>query len=375
MPFHIFKKEGNGPGQQPPPPQPPTSLNLGTIKFKTTNITNDYTISSRTLGVGINGKVVECFSKRTNQKYALKALRKSAKAYRECALHWMVRSHQNIVNVIDVYENTFSGTKCYLMVMECMEGRELFERIQSKGDDAFTEKEASKITRQICEALSCLHSKNIAHRDIKPENLLFKNADADAILKLTDFGFASEVVSGLKLKTPCFTPYYAAPEVLGPEKYDMSCDMWSLGVIIYILICGYPPFHTEGGAPMSPGMKKRIRQGDYTFPDPEWSNVSESAKDLIRGLLCTDVSRRFTITQTMNHPWIKDTNSVPETPLMSARILNEEADMWVDKKEEMNNALNQMRINYDNVIKLGNMDAIHMSNPILKRRQNKKVDL
>ena len=72
MPFHIFKKEGNGPGQQPPPPQPPTSLNLGTIKFKTTNITNDYTISSRTLGVGINGKVVECFSKRTNQKYALK---------------------------------------------------------------------------------------------------------------------------------------------------------------------------------------------------------------------------------------------------------------------------------------------------------------
>ena len=72
MPFHIFKKDGNGPGQQPPPPQPPTSLNLGTIKFKTTNITNDYTISSRTLGVGINGKVVECFNKRTNQKYALK---------------------------------------------------------------------------------------------------------------------------------------------------------------------------------------------------------------------------------------------------------------------------------------------------------------
>jgi len=369
MPFNIFNKKD----QPMNPPSMTLNLGLGGLKPKSTSITNDYTISSRTLGVGINGKVVECFCKKTHQKYALKALRKSAKAFREVSLHWKVRTHDNIVNVIDVYENTFSGTKCYLMVMECMEGGELFERIQSKGDNGFTEKEASKITRQICEALLVLHNSNIAHRDVKPENLLYLSKDIKATLKLTDFGFASEIIAG-QLKTPCFTPYYAAPEVLGPEKYDMSCDMWSLGVIIYILLCGYPPFHTEGGAPMSPGMKKKIRQGDYNFPDPEWTYVSASAKGLIRGLLCTDVLKRLDIRQCMNHPWIKDNDTVPETPLMSARILNEEEDMWCDKKEEMSNALNAMRIDYDNVIRVADMTAISMNNPILKRRQNKKTE-
>ena len=95
-----------------------------------------------------------------------------------------------------------------------------------------------------------------------------------SLLKLTDFGFAKETVS-VSLQTPCYTPYYVAPEVLGPEKYDKSCDMWSLGVITYILLCGYPPFYSNHGAAISPGMKRRIRQGQYSFPDSEWKNVSQ----------------------------------------------------------------------------------------------------
>lgn len=119
--------------------------------------------------------------------------------------------------------------------MECMEGGELFQRIQDRQDGPFTEREAAQIMHEICIAVKYLHDNNIAHRDLKPENLLYSKKGPLGILKLTDFGFAKETFSKDTLQTPCFTPYYVAPEVLGPEKYDKSCDIWSLGVIMYIL--------------------------------------------------------------------------------------------------------------------------------------------
>ncbi|KTG47501.1 hypothetical protein cypCar_00045136 [Cyprinus carpio] len=158
--------------------------------------------------------------------------------------------------------------------------------------------------RNIGEAVEYLHGINIAHRDLKPENLLYSSKHPDAQLKLTDFGFAKETTSNNCLTTPCYTPYYVAPEVFGPEKYDKSCDMWSLGVIMYILLCGYPPFYSNHGLPLSPGMKKRIRNGQYEFPNPEWSQVSEEAKQLICQLLKTDPTERMTIAQFMNQSWI-----------------------------------------------------------------------
>ncbi|PKU36216.1 hypothetical protein llap_13478 [Limosa lapponica baueri] len=123
-----------------------------------------------------------------------------------------------------------------------------------------------------------------------------------------------------------------APEVLGPEKYDKSCDMWSLGVIMYILLCGYPPFYSNHGLAISPGMKKRIRMGQYEFPNPEWSEVSEEVKQLIRNLLKTDPTQRMTITEFMNHPWIMQSMQVPQTPLHTSRVLKEEKDLWEDVK-------------------------------------------
>merc|ERR1719384_969415 len=137
-----------------------------------------------------------------------------------------------------------------------MEGGELFNRIQEK--KSFTEKEAAEIVKDICIAVKFLHDMNIAHRDLKPENLLYTRKDNFGVLKLTDFGFAKETLTRDTLQTPCYTPYYVAPEVLGPEKYDKSCDIWSLGVITYILICGFPPFYSNHGQPISPGMKRRI---------------------------------------------------------------------------------------------------------------------
>ena len=138
-----------------------------------------------------------------------------------------------------------------------------------------------------------------------------------------------------RTQTPCFTPYYAAPEVLNQSvRYNMSCDMWSIGVIMYVLLCGYPPFYSNTGMPISPGMKKRIRQGkfrfikafilvrsfnvvlgEYTFPADDWNNVSTTAKDLIKSMLTVDVDQRIDINIFMRSPWIAATSEVPTTPL------------------------------------------------------------
>uniref|UniRef100_A0A670I9P4 non-specific serine/threonine protein kinase n=1 Tax=Podarcis muralis TaxID=64176 RepID=A0A670I9P4_PODMU len=290
------------------------------------------------------------------------------KARREVELHWRASQCSHIVKIIDVYENLYQGRKCLLIVMECLDGGELFSRIQDRGDQAFTEREASEIMKSIGEAIQYLHSINIAHRDVKPENLLYTSKRPNAVLKLTDFGFAKETTTHNSLATPCYTPYYVAPEVLGPEKYDKSCDMWSLGVIMYILLCGYPPFYSNHGLAISPGMKKRIRMGQYEFPNPEWSEVSEEVKQLIRNLLKTDPTQRMTIMEFMNHPWIMQSMQVPQTPLHTSRVLKEEKDLWEDVKEEMTSALATMRVDYEQ-IKIKKIED--SSNPLLMKRRKK----
>ncbi|KAL3852874.1 hypothetical protein ACJMK2_016482 [Sinanodonta woodiana] len=336
------------------------------LQPKKASISAEYRVTNSVLGLGINGKVVECYSVSTGEKFALKVLRDVPKARREIDLHWRASGCRHIVKIVDVFENVYGGQKCLLVVMECMEGGELFSRIQERADSAFTERAA--IIYQIAIAINYLHSMNIAHRDLKPENLLYTSKRPDANLKLTDFGFAKEISSLKSLQTPCYTPYYVAPEVLGPEKYDMSCDMWSLGVIMYILLCGYPPFYSNHGAAISPGMKKRIRNGQYEFPNPEWNRVSKDAKDLIRGLLKTVPEERFTIEQVMRNKWVVDHTSVPQTPLLTAKVLNEEEDAWMDVQEEMTNALATMRVDYDQI----NIKSLDDSeNPILKKRRKK----
>ncbi|KAG8007938.1 MAP kinase-activated protein kinase 2 [Nibea albiflora] len=338
------------------------------LQLKKNAITDDYKVTSQVLGLGINGKVLEIFQKKTGDKYALKMLQDCAKARREVELHWRASPCANIVRIIDVYENLYQSRKCLLIVMECMDGGELFSRIQDRGDQAFTEREASDIMKSIGEAIQFLHAINIAHRDVKPENLLYSTKRPSALLKLTDFGFAKETTSHNSLATPCYTPYYVAPEVLGPEKYDKSCDMWSLGVIMYILLCGYPPFYSNHGLAISPGMKRRIRMGQYEFPNPEWSDVSEEAKQLIRTLLKTEPIERMTITEFMNHPWINQSMEVPQTPLHTSRVLQEEKDVWEEIKEEMTSALATMRVDYEQ-IKIKPIED--STNPLLTKRRKK----
>ncbi|BFZ08384.1 hypothetical protein BsWGS_11423 [Bradybaena similaris] len=337
------------------------------LQPKKTPISDDYRLTGSVLGLGINGKVHVCYSRSTQQKFALKVLKDVPKARREIDLQLRAcQGCNHIVKIHDVYENTYSGQRCLLIVMECMEGGELFTRIQERANLAFTEREAAAVIHDIAKAINHLHSMNIAHRDLKPENLLYSDKTDRGLLKLTDFGFAKEIGQNKCLQTPCYTPYYVAPEVLGPEKYDKSCDMWSLGVIMYILLCGYPPFYSNHGAAISPGMKKRIRNGQYEFPNPEWSQVSNSAKDLIRGLLHTDPDKRLTIEQVMQNKWVSANTFVPQTPLMSAHVLKQEEDVWMEVQEEMTNALATMRVDYDQVVNIKNL---HQSNnPLLKKR-------
>merc|ERR1711936_1415393 len=316
--------------------------------YKTSKISQDYKISvNNVLGLGISGKVVQCEHLKTKEKCALKVLKDSLKARREIDLHWKASGCKHIVNIKDVYENTYNGQKCLLVVMEIMEGGELFSRIQEK--KSFTEKEAAEIVKDICLAVKFLHDCNVAHRDLKPENLLYSRADSSGVLKLTDFGFAKETIIKDELQTPCYAPYYAAPEVLGPEKYDKSCDIWSLGVIMYILICGYPPFYSHHGQPISPGMKRRIRGGQYEFPRPEWSNVSQDCKNLLRGCLKTNPDERPNIDQVIENKWISQHEVVPDTPLVTSKVLSEETDHWLEVKQGLALALQEMRVNQETV--------------------------
>ncbi|KAM9444479.1 MAP kinase-activated protein kinase 3 isoform 2-T2 [Clarias gariepinus] len=355
------------PGTHFPMPNPNPAALYPKLEIKRNAVTDEYKISSQVLGLGINGKVLECFNKKTGEKCALKILYDSPKARREVELHWRVSSGPHIVRILSLYENMHHGKKCLLIIMECMEGGELFSRIQARGDQAFTEREASEIMRDIGTAIEYLHNMDIAHRDIKPENLLYNSKDSNCVLKLTDFGFAKETTLHNPLQTPCYTPYYVAPEILSLEKYDKSCDMWSLGVIMYILLCGFPPFYSNTGQAISPGMKRRIRMGQYEFPNPEWAEVSEEAKQLINQLLKTDPNERMTISQFMNHPWI-NSMVVPPTPLHTTRVLTEDRELWDEVKDEMTSALATMRVDYDQV-KIKDLDT--SSNPLLNKRRKK----
>ncbi|CAI2730402.1 unnamed protein product [Schistosoma spindalis] len=336
---------------------------------KTSTITSEYAITNNVLGLGITGKVMQCVHKETGVEYALKILEDNQKSRREAEIHWRVSDCPHIVKVVDVFENTNQNTKknYLLIVMEYMRGGELFNKI--KENENFTESEAAKIVYQISSAIAYLHERNIAHRDLKPENLLYTSNENGAVLKLTDFGFAKEVVTKKSLQTPCYTPYYVPPEILNFERYDKSCDIWSLGIITYILLSGCPPFFSQNGQPISPGMKSKIRAGKYDFPDAQWKSVSKSAKDLIKSLLLTEPDRRPTIREVMNNHWVAQHNDVPNTPLGTSMFFTTKA--WDQFREIFRESLQTKRKEHSNVPTLMTLDA--SKNPLLiKRKINQK---
>jgi len=186
----------------------------------------------------------------------------------------------------------------FFIITELVEGGELFDRIVSKSH--YSEGEARDLVRIFLETMAHMHENNVVHRDLKPENLLLTSAEDNADLKIADFGFAKKITELLPNETACGTPGYVAPEILRGDPYGAEVDIWSMGVIIYVLLAGYPPFYDEDQKKLF----KKIKEGKYYFHDDYWSSVSPEAMDLIRKMLCVKQTERWTARQLLTHPWI-----------------------------------------------------------------------
>ncbi|XP_069192329.1 calcium/calmodulin-dependent protein kinase type 1 isoform X1 [Procambarus clarkii] len=201
--------------------------------------------------------------------------------------------HPNIVQLLDTYEDS----EHVYLIIELVTGGELFDRIVEKG--SYTEKDAADLIRQVLEAVDYMHDQGVVHRDLKPENLLYFSQDEESKIMISDFGLSKMEDSGI-MATACGTPGYVAPEVLAQKPYGKAVDVWSIGVIAYILLCGYPPFYDENDA----NLFAQILKGEFEFDSPYWDEISDSAKDFIRQLMCVDVEKRYTCKQSLGHPWI-----------------------------------------------------------------------
>ena len=271
------------------------------------NIDDFYLIEeNNVLGEGASAVVRKGIKKETGEVFAIKIIDKSHMSadelkdlYKELKIMSMV-DHPNIVRVYEYYE-------CYgvvFIVMEMMSGGELFDRIVEV--EHYTEKQASEAFRPIVDAVRYCHSLGIVHRDLKPENLLYSSNDEDGVLKVSDFGLAIFLIpqSNEKLYTACGTPSYIAPEVINSLGYDGQVDSWSLGVILYVMLCGFPPFYADDNNELF----NLIKSGDYEFHSPYWDSISEDAKDLIKKLLVVDPKQRLTPEQILNHKWLLKTD-------------------------------------------------------------------
>ncbi|XP_006161168.1 calcium/calmodulin-dependent protein kinase type IV [Tupaia chinensis] len=204
-------------------------------------------------------------------------------------------SHPNIIKLKEIFETPTEIS----LVLELVTGGELFDRIVEKG--YYSERDAADAVKQILEAVAYLHENGIVHRDLKPENLLYATPAPDAPLKIADFGLSKIVEHQVLMKTVCGTPGYCAPEILRGCAYGPEVDMWSVGVITYILLCGFEPFYDERGDQF---MFRRILNCEYYFISPWWDEVSLNAKDLVKKLIVLDPKKRLTTFQALQHPWV-----------------------------------------------------------------------
>ncbi|KAJ1513725.1 hypothetical protein HMI55_005285 [Coelomomyces lativittatus] len=202
--------------------------------------------------------------------------------------------HKNIIRLFDMFE---SPQKIFL-VMELVTGGELFDRIIEKGH--YSEPEAAKLLVEILMGVDYLHSRGICHRDLKPENLLFYDKSSNARIMISDFGLSKIFDDVEVMRTACGTPGYVAPEVLRRQGYTRHVDMWSVGVITYILLSGYPPFYEENNH----ALFQQIIKGNYTFDSPYWDKVSNEAKSFISQILIVDPKKRLTTSEALAHPFL-----------------------------------------------------------------------
>ena len=257
-----------------------------------------------TVGVGGFAVVKKARDKETNQQLAVKIVDRSRYSTGDNSLAREIEvltkiSHPNCIKLYAVY---LTERKVYI-VTELVDGGELLDRVTEKGN--YTEDDAGHLFRQILSGVAYLHSQGIVHRDLKLENLIMENDRDDSLVKIADFGLSKFFDRETLLQTMCGSPQYVAPEVLsvgsdGVHDYTPAVDMWSLGVILFILLSGYSPFDDDNDHELF----QKIKSGKYDDDDPIWDNISDEAKDLSFSLLSVDVSKRPTAHEALKHPWL-----------------------------------------------------------------------
>ena len=254
------------------------------------------------IGSGGFSRCLEVKNKTTGLLFACKELPKKKLSDYEGLMrevNLMIKlDHPNIIKLYEVYENE----KYIYLIMELCTGGELFDRITENTENGiqFTEKQAADLFKQMMSAINYCHKNGIVHRDLKPENLLYLNKDKNSPIKVIDFGMSKRFDSKHFMSEKVGTAYYISPEVL-QGKYDEKCDIWSAGVILYIIICGYPCFNGEDDDEIF----EAIQKGKIAFPSPEWDDISDDVKNLIKKMCCKP-SDRLTAEQVLKEIWVKD---------------------------------------------------------------------
>jgi calcium/calmodulin-dependent protein kinase I len=267
------------------------------------------------LGQGSFSVVKEGTRKETGRSYAIKIVSKAklsggeeAKLKEEISIMQELK-HPNIIRLYDVFTEPD-----YFLVTEKMAGGDLLSRIN--GMSFLGEVQGLRVSKSILEAVRYMHSKKIAHRDLKPENLLLDSDSDDAAVKLADFGFAKREKLPNSFTTMCGTANYVAPEILRAVPYGIAADLWSVGIIAYILLVGYQPFRGED----EDTLQNQIRDGVFEFDEEIWSNITNEAKSFISSILKVDPAERLSANEALAHKWfnLEDLgNTVPqdETPV------------------------------------------------------------
>ncbi|KXJ26352.1 calcium/calmodulin-dependent protein kinase type II delta chain [Exaiptasia diaphana] len=281
----------------------PNSVNLDK------SFSEQYELKSE-LGKGAFSVVYQCTNKNTGEQYAVKILdvrnmseKERLKIERETRICRRL-THPNIVRL----HSFIRADTSYYLIFDLVTGGELFEDIVAR--EYYSETDASHCIQQVLQSVQHCHENHVVHRDLKPENLLLSSKERGAIVKLADFGLAIEIADGL----PSWfglagTPGYLSPEVLKKEPYGQAVDVWACGVILYILLVGYPPFWDDD----KEKLYLQIKQGSYDYPSPEWDSVTKEAKDLINKMLVTDPRRRITAAEALKHPWIVNRERIAST--------------------------------------------------------------
>ncbi|KAK6131630.1 hypothetical protein DH2020_034644 [Rehmannia glutinosa] len=284
------------------------------LTTKTGHLKERYNLGHE-LGQGQYGKTFMCVDRKTGKNYACKSIAKRKlltkedvdDVRREIEIMHHLSGHPNVISIEGAYEDAVAVH----VVMELCRGGELFDRIVKRG--RYSEKKAAKLTRKIVGVVENCHSLGVMHRDLKPENFLFVDEEEDSDIKTIDFGLSVFFKPGEIFTDVVGSPYYVAPEVLC-KGYGPEADLWSAGVIVYILLCGVPPFWGDSEQEIF----EEVLRGDIDFSSGPWSNISESAKDLVKKMLVRDPKRRITAHQVLCHPWVQVDGVAHEKPLDSA---------------------------------------------------------